>query len=113
MRPISPKIKKHISEDEFYEVCCREEEGDCDGGITMEHALIYAGRQIDEIFAIIPVCEYHHGVNQYQGGGKLDKKKHEWIAISRMTTADRIKYSKRPWMNELRLLENKFGKYQK
>lgn len=112
MRKISKTNKDIIATDEFYDVCCRADEYDCAGGITIEHALIYAGRQMDEIFALLPVCEYHHGVNTYQDRGKLDKKKHEWIAISRMTEDDKKKYNRRDWDRELKLLENIYGKYE-
>ena len=112
MRKISKKIKDTINTDPFYETCARLSEGDCKGRITMEHALIYAGRQIDEVFAIIPICAFHHEVDQYAGGGGMNKKKHEWIAISRMTQDDRIKYSRMDWEKALQLLENNFGKYE-
>lgn len=111
MRPISKKVKDQILSDEFYDTCCRADEGDCQGGITWEHALIYASRQMDEVFAILPVCEYHHAVGIYQDTGKLDKKKHEWIAISRMTDEDMLKYYKRNWKQELSALNAIYGEY--
>lgn len=111
MRAVSKKVKDKILADDFYEKCCRRDEGDCAGGISLEHALIYAGRQIDEVFAILPVCEYHHAVGVYQDGGKLDKKKHEWIAISRMTDEDMLKYPKRNWTQELSALNAIYGEY--
>jgi len=92
--------------------CDRHDEGDCSGGLTKEHALIYAGKQIQELWAILDICEYHHAINQYQDGGNLDKKKHEWIAMSRMTNIDKAKYSKRNWNKELTLLESIYGKYE-
>ena len=111
MRKLGKHVKDAIDNDPFYKLCARRDEGNCKGRITIEHALIYAGRQIDEIFACLPICAYHHEVDQYAGGGGMDKKKHEWIAISRMTESDRIKYSRRPWGRDLALLENKYGKY--
>ncbi|MCK5015469.1 MAG: hypothetical protein KAS32_00190 [Candidatus Peribacteraceae bacterium] len=111
MRTISTRVKKRISDDPFYDQCCRLDEKDCDGCITWEHALIYAGRQMDEVFAILPVCEFHHAVNMHQGGGKLDKKKHEWIAISRMTDEDKNKYPNRDWNKDLNILIFTYGTY--
>jgi len=111
MRKISKRVRDRILGSEFYDTCCRKDERDCDGGITWEHALIYAGRQMDEVFAILPVCEFHHAINMYQDGGKMDKKKHEWIAISRMTQEDKIKYSKRNWSQELSALNSVYGEY--
>lgn len=109
MRKLSTKSKRAIETDEFYEKCCRRDEGDCKGRITIEHALIYASRQIDEPFALLPVCAYHHAVDEYQDCGKLDKKKHEWIAISRMTPEDKEKYNKRNWDQELSYLNSVYG----
>lgn len=108
MRPISANNKKVIDTDPYYKKCCRADEGDCAGRITIEHALIYAGRQIDDLFALLPVCAYHHAVDQYQDGGKLDKKKHEYIAISRMTESDMQKYSKRNWKKDLLILKKTY-----
>lgn len=62
-------------------VCARADEGNCAGRITWEHALIYAGRQLDEAWAILCICSYHHGVDEYQDCGDLNKEKHEWLAL--------------------------------
>ena len=49
MRKISPKVKQELLERE--QVCARSNEC-CDGRITWEHALTYAGKQIDEAWAM-------------------------------------------------------------
>ncbi len=51
MRPIPEKIKKQINEDPFYNVCCITGST----GVSMEHAWIYARRQINELWAIVPL----------------------------------------------------------
>lgn len=94
MRPISKKNKEIISTDPFYCSCARKNDGDCDGRITIEHALIYAGRQIDEIWNLIPLCEYHHAVNKHQDGGNLDKARNVHIALNRATTEQLEAFSK-------------------
>lgn len=92
MRKISPKVKtKLILEPDL---CARRDEGNCKGRITWEHALIYAGRQIDEVWAIIKLCEYHHAVNTHQDGKGLDKEKNVWIALNRATDEELEQYSK-------------------
>ncbi len=91
MRPISSKLKAEILADPYYKTCCRKDKN-CNGRITWEHALIYAGRQINEKWAIIPLCVYHHL------GGGLDKRLNERIAVSRATMGDLAKYSKRDWL---------------
>lgn len=105
------KIKKYWQANPVYK-CDRFDEEDCSGGLTKEHALIYSGKQIQELWAILDICEYHHAINKFLDAGNLDKKKHKWVAISRMTDADKLKYNRRDWNKELQLLEKTYGKYE-
>lgn len=90
MRPIPPKLKKIMSADTYYNKCCRQDK-DCKGRITWEHSFIYAGRQINEVWAIIPLCVYHHL------GEGLNKRLNEQIAVSRATEEDLAKYPRKNW----------------
>jgi len=92
MRKISPKVKEELLKEKT--ICARAKDGNCAGRITFEHTLIYAGKQIDEVWAIIHLCEFHHAVNTYQDGGDLDKEKNVWIALNRATDEELLKYSK-------------------
>lgn len=92
MRPISARVKKLL--DEEPDICCRYADGGCKGRITREHALIYAGRQIDEAWAIPKLCAYHHAVDEFQDGGDLQKEKNVWIALNRASDEELQKYSK-------------------
>ena len=92
MRKISPKVKEKLLEEP--QVCARGKDGGCAGRITWEHALIYAGKQIDEVWAIIKLCERHHAVNGYQDMGAMNKEKNVWIALCRATDEELKKYSK-------------------
>lgn len=111
MRQISPRVKKVIDTDKYYRTCARWEDGNCTYHITMEHALIYEGRQIDEVWAIIPLCTYHHAVNECQDGKGLDKSKNVWIALNRATDEDLLKYPKRDFIHERLMLNKYYGKY--
>lgn len=86
MRPIPLPLRKIISEDPYYRICARWKDGSCNGRITIEHALIYGGRQVNEIWALIPLCWYHHL------GDGLEKLKNQFIALSRATAEDLKKY---------------------
>lgn len=90
----------------YYQRCIRN--SGCRGRITLEHALKYSGRQINEIWAIVPVCAYHHCVDQYQDCGDMDKRFHEYVAISRMTAEDRKKYPRRDWLQDLKFLKTRY-----
>jgi hypothetical protein len=94
--------------DPYYQVCARRNQY-CDGRITLEHAIIYAGRQVNEKWAIIPLCEYHHSVNKHQDGGGLDKRWNEWLAIGRMTEEDKKKYPREKWDQKYQFLNKKYG----
>jgi len=90
MRPIPLKHRRQIDSDPYYETCARAN-GDCRGRITIEHAFIYAGRQINEMWAYVPLCWRHHL------GDLLDKKINERLAVSRATPEDLEKYPRRDW----------------
>lgn len=92
MRKISPRVRDKLLEEP--DVCALRFFGGCAGRITWEHALIYAGKQIDEPWAIIKICARHHSVDQYQDCGLLDKEKNVWVSLNRATTEELQAYSK-------------------
>jgi hypothetical protein len=94
MRPMPKKLRDQISADPFMSKCARSLEGNCDGRITWEHALIFAGKQLNERFAIIPLCEKHHAVNKYQDGDHLCKEINVLIALNRATDSELDSISK-------------------
>lgn len=93
--------------------CMRSEEGDCAGRVTKEHAIIFAGKQLQEEWAILDICEYHHGVNNFQDRGNLNKEKHVWIALNRAPEERLLELSKSVDQVALRnRLNAKYGIYQ-
>jgi len=110
MTKIPQKVKNEILDNEFYTKCCMSFLGSCGGRITWEHSLIYGGRQVQEMEAIIPVCEKHHGVNAYQDVTAIDKEISQWIALNRMQPKFHL-YPKSDWVQKLTYLNNKYGKY--
>jgi hypothetical protein len=91
LRPIPAKLKRQLEADPYYKTCARWREGGCEGRITWEHAFIYAGHQINEKWAIIPLCEHHHL------GPGLNKQINQKIALARATAEDFKKYPKFDW----------------
>jgi len=111
MRPISPKVKAILQEEP--NVCARANK-DCEGCITWEHSIIYAGRQLDEAWAIIKLCEKHHSVNMFQDTGLLDKEINEWIALNRATTEELRRISKAEnYLLKRERLNKKYGIFGK
>lgn len=97
MRPIPRKLKDALANDPEYKTCLRKKifkDHECQADpltgklIEWEHSLIFGGRQIQERFAIIPICWLVHR------GGMLDKNKNICIALNRATDAELKKYSK-------------------
>jgi len=84
-------------------VCMRADEGNCQGRLTKEHAIIFAGKQVQEDWAILDICEFHHGVCNFQDKGDLNKEKHIWLALNRATDDELLKISKA--INYLQLRE--------
>lgn len=93
MRPIPPKLKKEMGADPYYKVCAHKDEN-CDGRVTWEHTIIYASKQLNEKWAIIPICAYHHAVDRHQDGPGLDKQRNVWVALNRATDDELIAVSK-------------------
>lgn len=111
---MSRKIKNidSLLADPFYSVCSRQmflNDHFCIGRITLEHALYYAGKRIDDHFAIIPLCAYSHSVDEWQDRGILNKEINEWIAINRMTEQDMQNYPRFDWGKRKKHLNEKLG----
>lgn len=104
MRKIPKKLLDDMLSDPYYKRCARQN-CECNGRITLEHAFIYAGRQINEKWAIIPLCWYHHL------GTGLVKDINQWIALSRATPEELAKYPRGGWEQKLKYLEGKYGIY--
>jgi len=87
---------REIRQDPSYGVCMlRAHSGHiCGGRLTMEHALIYGGRQVDKKFAIISICARGHGVDEYQDAGTLDKDLCRWVALNRASEEELDELSK-------------------
>lgn len=112
MRPISGKDKAIIDERKYFKTCVRHADGGCGGRITIEHALIFAGKQIAELWNYVPLCEYHHGVNSYQDRGDLKKDINVMFALMQATDSQLRQYSKAiDYIAKRAILFNQYGKH--
>lgn len=111
MRPIPPKIRKALANDPTYATCLRKtffNDHQCQADpvtgklIEWEHAFIYSGRQINETWAIIPICWWVH-----RGPG-LDKDKNRFLALRRATVKELYKYPNKDWLQLLEYLNKKY-----
>lgn len=111
MTPIPKPLLKEILADPYYKVCARSKEGNCQGRITFEHAIIYAGKQLQKKWSIVPLCCFHHAVDEFQDGGDLNKEKNFWIALNRATSAELLNISKAVnYLARREFLNKKYGK---
>lgn len=90
MNNMPKNLRAELTCDPYYYRCVRGN-SECEGRITFEHALMYRGKQIQERFAIIPLCEYHHL------GEGLIKRYNQAIALARATEKEKEKYPLLPW----------------
>lgn len=91
------KLREVCAADEEYRTCMRQEalhDHECAPDplngrlIEWEHALIFAGEQVQRKFAVISSCWWAH-----RGPG-LDKRKNVWIALNRASDTELEEISK-------------------
>jgi len=112
MNNIPTKLKKDLLADPEYARCSLLGYHTCGGRITLEHALIYAGRQVQEKYAIIPVCAAGQEVDQFQDAGTMDKNRNKWVALNRATDEEIRSISKAfNYMRERDRLNGIYGLY--
>lgn len=115
MTPIPPKIRKQIDTDPFYKICALTNQHDhvCAGRITIDHSIIYQGKQLQEIWALTPVCERGHGVDSYAGSDTARLREMRlWVSLNRADQKDLIRISKAVnYIRELDRLNKKYGVY--
>ena len=112
MNNIPSKLRQQLTADPLYKKCLRYEILNdhycCPDPLTgklieWEHALIYGGRQVQERFAIIPICWRVHR------GGELIKEINVWLALNRITDEELKQYCKSDWIQKQKYLNQKFG----
>jgi hypothetical protein len=107
MRPIPINLRNEMENDPFYKQCCMPEDGLCEGRVEWHHNLIYAGSQLNEKWAILPLCQYHHNNEKH----RMIKEQINWIMLNRATDDQLRQYSKAvDYIRERDRLNNLYGK---
>lgn len=90
--------------DRFYNRCCITGWHKATVKIDWHHNLIFAGRQVNEKWCILPLAkEIHDNISLY-------KEKCDWIMLNRATNDELRKYSKtRDLIKERERLNKKYG----
>lgn len=92
MRPISKKVKDVLLKDPRMRFCGINDH-DCEGKIDFHHVWIYGGKQLDEPWAIVGACQFHHR----QAENPPIKRKFQIISLKQATKEDLLKYNKKDW----------------
>lgn len=113
--PIPEQVRAKMAADPTYKRCLRSlalSDHTCAGRVTWEHALLYAGRRVNEWWSIVPLCAWAHSVDQFQDGGGMVKEINEWLALSRVRSwrAVNRRYPRQSWPQRLKYLEGKYGR---
>jgi len=112
MNSVPQKLRKEWSKSPAKQ-CMRHTEGNCAGRLTKEHVITWQGKQLQEDWAILDICAFHHAVDEFQDAGNLDKEKHLWIALNRAPESRLIELSKATLYIDLKLRLNlKYGPYR-
>jgi len=75
-----------MQQDSFYKQCCIT--GRTNEKIDWHHNLIFAGKQVNEKFCILPLAKsIHDNITEW-------KEKCDWIMLNRASNEELLKYSK-------------------
>ena len=111
MNNIPPKLRKQLADDPMYKRCIVHQ---CYHGpgvkIEWHHNLIFAGKQVQERWCILPICKAVHDLaNNTLVRGHLD-----WIMINRATDDELRRYSKAiDLIAKRNRLNKQYGVYEK
>jgi hypothetical protein len=107
MNNIPPKLRREIERDPYYLHCCITGMPVTMVKIEWHHNFIYAGRQVQEKWCILPVDKDLHkklkGDRDLQG--RLD-----WEMLKRATPEELAKYSRAGLFEKLERLYKKYGR---
>lgn len=107
-------MRSQLADDPYYRFCAREGllGHECAGRITWEHAIYQGGKQVQQRWAIIPLCAKAHNVDEWQDCGDLDKEVNVWLALNRATQEELLAVSKAmDYFRYRGFLNEKYGRY--
>lgn len=91
MNNIPTSVKRKMALDPFYKTCCLTgERGSYGDPIQWHHNLIYAHKQVQEAFAILPIKKSLHELVS----NSMVKDRLDWVMLNRASEAEIRKYSK-------------------
>lgn len=91
---IPPTLRAEMEADPEYYRCALAGYHECAGRITREHAMGYANKNIQERWAIIPLCASGHGVDLFQDAATVKKEVRVWVALNRGTDEELARFNR-------------------
>lgn len=88
MNNIPPKLRAELTSDPFYQWCCITGAMAKNVKVEYHHNLIFAGKQVQEKWCILPLVESVHDDIAYH------KEECDWIMLNRADDATLKKYSR-------------------
>ena len=112
--PTPPEVLQELMSLPYSNKCWRNlllHDHQCQGRLTWEHAILHAGKRVNETWAIVRLCAWAHEVDEWQDGGGMNKAINRWIALGRITDWEAVesKYPRTSWRQDLRYLDTLYG----
>lgn len=107
MRKIPAKLRSEMENDLFYKRCCLSGKSALHTKIDFHHNLIFAGKQINEKWCILPLAtDIHRDIVKH-------KEKCDWVMLNRATDEELRKYSRAiDLIHKRDYLNKKYGAYR-
>jgi hypothetical protein len=98
MRPIPPKMRQELEKLPRMKACTlsrlQSVYGHCEGKLDWHHVWIYAGRQINELWAILAGCQRHHRMVDSDAAIRAS---FQTASLALATDEDLAKYPRANW----------------
>lgn len=106
MRKMPLGLRAEMQNDPFYSRCCITGQSKLSTKIEWHHNFIFAGRQVNEKWCILPLAkEIHDRIELY-------KERCDWIMLNRADEATLTRYSKAiDLVRRKEILNKKYGTY--
>jgi hypothetical protein len=106
MNNIPKSLKEDMASDPFYKRCCITGASALHTKIEWHHNLIFAGRQVQEKWCILPLAKAVHD----KANDKGVREKLDWVMLNRASEDELRRYSKAINLKAKRdMLNGKFG----
>lgn len=106
------KLRRQVNENPEYTRCALTLPHDCRGRITRSHDVYVAGKKVQRMWAVPPICAAAHGVDEFQDAGTMvPQRMRRWVALNRATDEELMEFPKAGLIRERERLNLEYGPY--